>query len=470
MSHRRTRAAAAAAALAGVVVLTAGCRTVRPPEGTVHHEPLYDRGEVRGELQRARRIAELAEGVERAVADAGVELWESFEALYAAPPQDPAAAREREAAIVSRYLRAVEAAARERPGEDPDPRPGEDPAEGKTVVELQFEHYYRAVSRAQAEGRFTEAIAAAEALLDDIEAARGEGAAPSGTQLRLWIGLWQLATGDYAGARSSFEEVQALRDEGAELAERARLLVEELDLLQTLPPGPDRDDLARGWAMVEIGDLELAGALARTVQQRSGDADVQREASFLLAAVQRSQAAWIDDLERRARADIADGPPFEIALASAEALDGGVEPAPARAREVRAAVDEAEAGLAAMASATLAEQWSAAAEEARALVAAERFREAVALYDRFQGTELEERARGEQVRTADILVREERRRAGDLFVAAQSEADPARRTALLAEARAILAGLLEEFPDSSYTDRVRRNLEAVDEALGADPG
>lgn len=467
MSHHPIRLAVAVAAvvLGCQVSLTTGCRTARPPVTTTESfQPMYDRAEVHNQLQRSRRISEREGGVEQRVAHAAVQLWEALEALYAAPPEVAVEAREREADVISRYLRAVEAASRAVEAVDP----AADPPLAGIPVEVSFRHYLDALARAEADGRYDDAIAVAQTLLDEIEES-GEPLLQT-TRLRLWIGLWHLALGEYGEARAAFGAVQELRAEGDDLAERARLLVEELDLLQTLPPGAERDDLARGWALLETGDLDRAGALARQVQQRSGDADLQREASFLVAAVQRSQAAWVEDLERRARVDITDGPPFELARECARTLESGPEPAPSRARQVLAAVDEAEVALAAVTSATVAEQWTAAGAEARTLVAAERFREAAALYDRFQGTELEDRARDERTRTLDILVREQRRHAGDLFVAAQSESDPARRTALLAQARQILQGLIEEFPESSYADRVRKNLVAVDQALDADPG
>jgi len=452
--------------LAGLLAGGTGCRTLRPdPAVTERFVPLYDKGEVRSQLQRARRIEERTEGVEQAVARAAVTLWKALEALYAAPPEAPADARAREAAIVSAYLRQVEAASRAAEVVEPDP-PGTDPP--RTEVELMFVDYYNAAMTAQEEGRFGDALTVVESLNEEMEGAGIPMLRASSLMLR--TGLFHLALGQYDEARAAFARVQELREEGNEQAERARLLQEEIDLLLTLPAGRERDDLAVGWALLELGEMDRAGDLARQVQERTEDLDLQREASFLLAAAQRAQSTWIEELADRARVDITDGAPFEIALQSARALDGGPEPAPSRAREIRAAVEEAEAAQTAMVAASLQEQWAAARDEAQALVAAEQLRAAVALYERFAGTELEEQARAEQARTADILVREERRRAGDLFVAAQKEGDATRRRALLEEAAEILQGLLDDFPDSGYADRVRRNLVAVEEALGTDPG
>jgi tetratricopeptide (TPR) repeat protein len=261
MSHPpiRLAAIATAAALGCLALGSLGCRTVRPPVTTTDErfQPLYERSEVRSQLQRARRQHERAAGVERGVAHAAVELWEALEVLYAAPPDAAVDARQREADLIRHYLRAVEAASRK--AESPDET--SDPTEVGATVEVTFQQYFDALARAEAEGRYAEAITVAETLLEELEAS-GEPLLMT-TRLRLGVGLWHLALGEYDEARAAFDAVQELRSEGDDLAERARLLVEELDLLQTLPPGDDRDALARGWALLETGNPEGAGALAR---------------------------------------------------------------------------------------------------------------------------------------------------------------------------------------------------------------
>jgi hypothetical protein len=96
---------------------------------------------------------------------------------------------------------------------------------------------------------------------------------------------------------------------------------------------------------------------------------------------------------------------------------------------------------------------------------ADRFREAAAVFDDFAGTEWEQQAAEQAAVATETLVREERKRAGDLFVAAQRSADPVERRSLLESAQSILRSLLDDFPASGYADRVQRNLDAVERSL-----
>lgn len=69
----------------------------------------------------------------------------------------------------------------------------------------------------------------------------------------------------------------------------------------------------------------------------------------------------------------------------------------------------------------------------------------------------------------DAWIHAERERAGGLYVRARSEPDPMDRRARLVEARDILVGLLDRFPDASQAEALRRNLELVQAELEARP-
>lgn len=65
----------------------------------------------------------------------------------------------------------------------------------------------------------------------------------------------------------------------------------------------------------------------------------------------------------------------------------------------------------------------------------------------------------------DLWIHTERERAGALYVRARSEPDPMDRRARLVEARDILVGLLDRFPEADQAEALRRNLELVTQEL-----
>ncbi len=439
-----------------VALLTglAGCRPVQPPDTTRdQYEPLFEPADVRRGLAQARRDAEDAEGARQILAAHAEDLWEQLAQLQQEGDLTGAEGREREAAVLRAYLAAVSRAlAGLTVGEEEPPIP----------VSVTFDSVLGAAEAAAAEGRYAEAIAAAEALLERIPPDDAHAAMTAYARYRL--GMWQLALGQYELAQEAFASVQPAQDLAAEMADRARLMREQIDLLTTLPDGPDRDELAHGWVLLEMGDIEGAASAGRAVAARAVAPDMQREAGFLISEAELARAGVVDGLRRDAGLDLADGPPFDLARGCAARI--AEQGADAVAAELRLAIEAAEALVDTGETVELDVSWAQAVAEAQALLADERFRDAAAIYARFEGTDREDQARQEAARTLDILVRDERRRAGDLFVAAQSETDPARRTELLEAARALLTGLMEEFPDSSYVPRIQRNLDAVEQALG----
>lgn len=440
--------------LAALLMGLAGCRTLQPPDTTVdRYEPLFDTGAIRAGLAQARRDATDAQGSRRLLAAHAEDLWEQLAGLQHQQELSGAEGRDREAAILRAYLAAVSRALAALP---------DDEESVPVPVRVTFDAVLGAAETAAAEGRYEEAVAAAEALIERLPADDAHTAMTAYARYRL--GMWQLALGQYALAREAFESVQPAQDLAAEMADRARLMSEQIDLITTLPEGPDRDELAHGWVLLEMGDIEAAAAAGRAVAARSIAPDMQREAGFLVSEAELARASVVDALRREAGRDLADGPPFDQARDfAARIVEQG---AGTVAAELRLAIEAAEALVVTGEAVELDVSWAQAVAEAQKLVAEERFRDAAAIYARFEGTEREEQARLEVARTLDILVRQERRRAGDLFVVAQGETDPARRTELLEVARAILTGLLEEFPDSGYADRIQRNLDAVEQALG----
>ena len=430
-----------------------GCRHVRPVDPVeATYEPLLDRAEIRAGMTDSARTGEPNDGVGQSLLTLTHELYTKLAELQREGPLPAAKGRAREAEIFRAYLADLRRALKEVGAE------AEPTVENVTVS---VEGVLGSAERAAAAGRYEEAIGEAEALLERLPD-DGTYASLAG-HVRYSIGLWYLAKGEYAAARAAFGSLQPSQELAAELADQCHLMAEQIDLLLTLPPGPLRDRVALGWALLELGDEEGARAAADEVAAVAEHPDVKREASYLLSEIDLIQARRLDVLRREASADIADGVPFDRARECVEILRsrGGH----AAAAEVERAIGVAEAELASVIAVELDDAWERAMAEARDLVTQERFRDAAGLFERFAGTELEQRATEEAGRALDILVREERKRAGDQFVAAQQQDDPRRRRQLLESSSAILRGLAEEFPDSSYADRIRRNLAAVEEAL-----
>jgi hypothetical protein len=404
--------------MAPAVLTAMGCRTVHaadPAPGV--YEPLFERHQIQDNLRKAHKEAGQNEGVARDLALAAADLWQSLDALIQQLPLPEELGRAREADAVTEYLRRVGRAARTAPSEQPLVFPA-------PVVQLSAQDFVDTAHEAAAAGRYDEALVAAESLLDRLEPT--SAAAPLAVELRYETGLWLLAQGRYDEAREAFSMVTGAPSRMAQVGDRARLMAEEIDLLLMLPETPARDGLARGWALLESGARIEAATIARQVSGAAPDAETAREAQALADAVARVEAQ--DAAEAAART----------------------------AAEAAEAVETTEAYEA---------QWAAAMSESHALLTAERFREAAAVFDDFVGTELEERAAEQAAAATEILVREDRKRAGELFVAAQRSTDPAERRTLLESARSILRSLLDDFPTSGYADRVQRNLDAVERSL-----
>ena len=311
------------------------------------------------------------------------------------------------------------------------------------------------------EGDIEGALAEGYALLDSLQAAGLDS-----LSLRFLLGTWALEFEDGLLAEEQFEIIVDAEGAEAELVTRA---VEGLSAARMLLLGPEGAALAD--AELAFDQLRLADA-ARLLDEllaTGTDSEVLRRADALLAEV-LAQAAEVAE-DRLARADaLLSGPgpygPGEDLLDAVRELREGTWDA-AEERRLRAWYRglTRDAGDPAV-EAARAEQ-DALLERARGHVAAAEYREALDLYRRLEGTPHQATARREAAETADVLVKEERERAGRLFVEAKKKPDAAARVEAMLVVRSILAWLLDEFPDSSYADRVERNLQVVEDELRA---
>lgn len=282
--------------------------------------------------------------------------------------------------------------------------------------------------------------------------------------LRLLLADWALAAGEADVAAGHVETARAIASgfEGRladveDAHERVRVAefgpeVVALDRARTL--------LGAGALADAFAELELLDATATT------EAIVVAADGLRLVVLERS-AAEAEDKLARAEVLLNGAPPFDLAgalLDEVSALPEGTfdDTELLRLRAWHRGITQ-EDGREQVEAEARGRQ--AALDSARGLVASMEYRQAIEAFAALDGTPLQATARAESARAVDALVKEERERAGLLFVAARKRATASERRAALEEVRAILAGLLTEFPRSGYADRVSDNLEAVEREL-----
>ncbi len=438
-----------------LAVLLLGCPRTVPP--TTSGEVADDRpawlGLDRADVERHRRTIErklavlsTLEGPEAAASQRRLEAaLVLLQDLDASPDLAP---RDRERAALKAFAGYLDAMLHGEPA--PAAPAGAEEPSGLLV---------RAVERAR-RGDFAGALELGIAARDDLYAAKADSVsllrllgewAMEADQLELALDLLGDARRLAAGLRGQDEALAALMDEA-----REALL------------GPAAAALERGREAREAGDLAgAADAFREAMEAEDTDGSAPREAQAELLALVSAAADRSAELLQRVDVLLAGAGPYD----AAGALLQEVEALPAEA------VDDAELlRLRAWHRSLTSEQGRAQADadraaldarlqEARDRVAQGAYREAVTAYRRLEGTPLQGQARQESRTAIDELVRQERERAGRLFVSARRQQGEARALAL-SEVRALLQGLLDEFPGSSYADRVAENLAAVDRELG----
>ncbi|MCP4868966.1 MAG: hypothetical protein GY898_09635 [Proteobacteria bacterium] len=306
----------------------------------------------------------------------------------------------------------------------------------------------------------------------DLEGALAEGyAVLDGLQdlgidslsLRLLLGTWALEAGDGLLAEEQFEIV--LGSEGTE-ARMLKKAMAGLSDARAVLLGPEGAALADARDAIEWGDLAEADRLLSELLFGEAEQEVIRQAEDLRGQV-TERAIERADAELKRAEDILSGPgPYDLVvelLDEVKALPEGTWDR-AEERRLRAwyrslAVDQPPEGNPAQ------QEWDAILAAGRSKVASTDYREALALFAKLDGTPLQQTARAEARGAADVLVKEERQRAATLFVAAKKKATRDDRVAAMVQVRELLASLAAEFPDSSYAERVTRNLSVVEDEL-----
>ncbi len=310
--------------------------------------------------------------------------------------------------------------------------------------------------RLREEGEAEGALAEGIVLLDALERAGLDS-----LSLRLLLADWALADEDGILAEEQYERV-ALSGPAVEAwLARGR---SQRHVAQALVDGPEAAALAVAQEALDAENWAAAYEALMPLAEEAEDPAIGHRARALLEQLVAHCRELAQD--RLARAEVllsSDGfrdevlrlldavevlPPDSWDAAELERLRSWLDEE-GGARKLEAPEDSPERQLA----------------MARSLVAETRYREALDSYKALDGSRLQSTARAEALKVADTFVKEERERAGRLFVAARKLRDPESQREQILVVREVLAGLLSEFPDSRYAGRVADNLAAVDREL-----
>ncbi len=101
------------------------------------------------------------------------------------------------------------------------------------------------------------------------------------------------------------------------------------------------------------------------------------------------------------------------------------------------------------------------------LVKAERYDEAIGLFTEMLDTEYSVKAKEKITEVSQLAAREERRKAADLFIRFTKTTDVESQKKLLIESRKILKEILVKYPDVDIADKVRGNIQRVEQEMNA---
>ena len=297
-------------------------------------------------------------------------------------------------------------------------------------------------------------------------------------QLRQQIGDLSFGQGAYDEARRQYEEIVRL---AVEQGRQEQWAVQQLAALQ---PGGVSPEEMRDYSALLKNYLAL-------VPRRDGYAVVEQAAAFLrsfpgsrLAAnagfmqkSAREQAdAWLHRGIQRIEAMAGERPPADGqatattpetgAQGTVPATTGAeVPPAGAQATAPAAATPP---GTAPAADPGLQEQeLQAKYDQGMAALTAKEYDKAIESFTGLLATPFADRARTRIDEAARLAAQEDRQKAADLFVRANSTSDQESKKSLLLNSRKLLQDILAKYPQSGLADKVERNLSGVERALKA---
>ena len=290
--------------------------------------------------------------------------------------------------------------------------------------------------------------------------------------LRQLIGLWALEEGEGELAEREFEVVVGSGETSGLLVEQAARSLREARLLAY---GVDAVTLADARDLFVQEEWQAADELLKQLFLSGEDGDVLREAERLRDEMRATAGELGATLLAEADQILLGPGPYDRVselLARVELLPTGtwnsveLERLTTWFAELGGAMVGPEVAVTVSAPGSY-EALEATLAEARALVAATKYREALLQFKKLEGSVLQDAARLEAASATDSLVKEERVRAARLFVAARKEKDPEVKARGLGEVHVLLQDLLSDFPGSKYARRVQDNLASVERELNA---
>ena len=305
-------------------------------------------------------------------------------------------------------------------------------------------------------------------LLDRVRQPGQEAAA---FQVMQAVGDLSFGQGAYDQARRQYEEIVRL---SAEQGRREEWAVQQLAALQ---PGGVAPEEMREYSALLKNYLAF-------VPKRDGYAVVEQAAAFLrafpgsrLAAnaafMQKSAREQADSWLNRGiqRVEAMTGGQVE---AGGQAAAGGTEPGAAGTPPVAtgteiALTDGQTAAPAAPAvdAGPSEQELQARFDQGMAALTAKEYDKAIETFNGLLATPFADRARTRIDEAAGLAAQEDRRKAADLFVRANSTGDPEAKKNLLLSSRKLLQDILVKYPQSGLADKVQRNLSGVERALKA---
>jgi outer membrane protein assembly factor BamD (BamD/ComL family) len=113
------------------------------------------------------------------------------------------------------------------------------------------------------------------------------------------------------------------------------------------------------------------------------------------------------------------------------------------------------------------EELQARYDQGVAALTAREYDKAIETFNGLLATPFADRARTRIDEAAGLAAQEDRRKAADLFVRANSTADLENKKNLLLSSRKLLQDILVKYPQSGLAEKVQRNLSGVERALKA---
>jgi len=202
--------------------------------------------------------------------------------------------------------------------------------------------------------------------------------------------------------------------------------------------------------------------LFQEAEKSCSDPDCQEKVQASLNQLINQAAADIEEKLRQVDEKIAESKflePQEMLYSLKKSFYGGIYPPPIR--EKVALIHEKEKFLLKKEGEWKDEILLQKLEKANSLLESENYEEAIALFDQLKGTPYQSEAETKKQLAIDRLSRKMRIKAGQFFLQARGSGDPELKKIYLIESYNILKEINDNYPNNSYAEKIRKNLNDV---------